>query len=167
MPKFDFQLEPLLRHRRNLEKECQRRVAVAAKGVQEIEGDLREIEQAMRGATEDLRTNHLVGRLDLGFLAAHRRFTLGMQRKGMMAAQRLAGAQRQLDEARKALGEAARQRKVIEKLRERQFERWRANLAARELAATDEVGMQLAYRAMAGEADGGGSGGGNGDGAME
>jgi len=42
--------------------------------------------------------------------------------------------------------EAAKQRKVIEKLREKQFARWREELAKREQAEMDEIGMQLAYQ---------------------
>ena len=38
------------------------------------------------------------------------------------------------------------QRKVMEKLRERQYQRWRAELSRRELAEMDEIGMQLAYQ---------------------
>jgi flagellar export protein FliJ len=49
-----------------------------------------------------------------------------------------------LDDARRALAEAAKQRKIIEKLRERQFERWREDQARRETAWLDEAGTQLA-----------------------
>jgi flagellar export protein FliJ len=51
-----------------------------------------------------------------------------------------------VDEARAQLAEAAKQRKIIEKLREQQFERWKADQAKRELAQLDEIGMQLAYQ---------------------
>jgi flagellar export protein FliJ len=69
-----------------------------------------------------------------------------MQRQAIAIAQKIATAQQQVDEARKAVAEAAMQRKIIEKLREKHFERWRAEIARKELAEQDEIGMQMAYR---------------------
>jgi flagellar FliJ protein len=57
----------------------------------------------------------------------------------------MAQQKQKVEEARIELAEAAKQRKVIEKLREKHFERWRAALKHRELTEQDEIGMQLSY----------------------
>ena len=56
-------------------------------------------------AGAELRQNHLLGVIDLNYLAAHRRFTSAMQRKGITLVQKLSLLQRQLDEARVRLAD--------------------------------------------------------------
>ncbi len=52
----------------------------------------------------------------------------------------------QLEQQRqRALADAAKYRKVIEKLKERHRDRWLADLARRELTESDEIGMQLTH----------------------
>jgi flagellar FliJ protein len=68
-----------------------------------------------------------------------------MQRQALALVQKMAQQKQKVEEARIDLAEAAKQRKVIEKLREKHFERWRAALAHRELTEQDEIGMQLSY----------------------
>jgi flagellar export protein FliJ len=57
--------------------------------------------------------------------------------------------QRQLDESRKLLTEAAVRRKVMEKLKEKRHDRWKDEIERKETAQTDEIGMQLAFRELA------------------
>jgi flagellar export protein FliJ len=51
-----------------------------------------------------------------------------------------------VDAAQAALAEAAKQRKIIEKLKEKSFERWRAEQARKEMMEADEIAMQMSYR---------------------
>lgn len=144
MAKFAFNLQAVLRQREHLEELRQREFAAAQAEVTRWEAALRELDGTMRIATQEMRDTHLTGRLDMSFISAHRRFTFAMQRKALELAQQIAAAQALADKARLALVEATKQRKIIEKLREKQFERWRTDLAMKETAALDEVGMQLA-----------------------
>jgi flagellar export protein FliJ len=68
-------------------------------------------------------------------------------------AQKMALVQREIDRARSALGEAAKQRKIIEKLRERQLQRWKMQRTRAENEELDDIGMQLAYRQLGASAD--------------
>jgi flagellar FliJ protein len=79
----------------------------------------------------------------MGFLAAHRRYIASVQRKGTVMAQKMALIQRELDTARSALSEAAKQRKILEKLREKQLERWTVEINRKEGAELDEVSMRM------------------------
>jgi flagellar export protein FliJ len=66
----------------------------------------------------------------------------------MEVVQAMAKQQLKVEEAQQHLAEAAKQRKIIEKLRERAQERWRAEQAHKEALAADEVVTQLSYRKM-------------------
>ena len=145
MAKFDFKLEGVLRQRKHVEQEKQRILAEKQRAMVEIQQALVRIQEQMQASNEDIRKNHLVGTLNMQFIAAHRRFLTGMQRQTITTMQRLTLAQRAVDDARLELAEAAKHRKAIEKLKEKQFERWRADQARKEQAQTDEIGMQLAY----------------------
>jgi len=148
MPRFKFQLEGVLEHRKNIEEEKQRALAAVLAEMQRLKNELSDLDQLARGAVADLRDNRLTGHLDMSFLAAHRRFTGSVQRKAIAIAQKMALVQRQIDEARAALSEAAKQRKIIEKLRERQLERWQSQQHRQENDELDDIGMQLAFRQL-------------------
>lgn len=149
MARFVFQLEAVLRHRQRVETDRQRDLAVAQKEMVRLETELRVIEQEVKNAAADVRDNRLIGRLDLNYLAAHRRYMLGMQRKVMALAQKMAAQQKLVDDARRALADASKQKKVMEKLKERQFQRWMAAAAIREAGELDELTTQLSFRSLA------------------
>ena len=153
MPKFVFKFDGVLRQREHVETQRQRELAVVQLEMTKLQNELRELNESVQGSTDDLRDNHLTGRLDLNFLAAHRRFMLAMARKGAGLVQQIAGVQKRLEVAQAALAEAAKQRKIMEKLRENSLERWKADLARKEMMETDEIAMQIGYRNSLDEAD--------------
>ncbi|MBC8109384.1 MAG: flagellar FliJ family protein, partial [Anaerolineae bacterium] len=118
--------------------------------------ELKRLDDALRSASEDLRQNHLTGAIDLSFLTAHRRFLLSMKRQGVGVVQTIAAAQAQVDDARRKLADAAKQKKVIERLRERHLMRWKEDQARREQAEMDEIGTQIGYANLVNETMGGG-----------
>ena len=145
MSKFVFNLEAVLRQRSHLEKEKQRELALIQRQMTELQTELRALNDSVQTATGDIRDNRLVGRLDMQFLAAHRRFMAATQRKGTEIVQRMALVQKQVDEAQRALAEAAKNRKAMEKLKEKAHERWKAALAQKEFLAADELNTQMSY----------------------
>jgi len=151
MPKFIFKLEVVLRQRKGVEEMRQRELTVVIARLNVLQAQLRDLDQTVRAAEEELRNHHLTGRIDLNYLGAHRRFSNSMQRKAMELAQVIAGASGQVDEARKKLIDAARQRKVMEKLRERQHTRWKAEQERKELMELDEISVQQTLGKMAEE----------------
>jgi flagellar protein FliJ len=151
MAKFVFKLEGVLRQRKHVEQEKMRALATALKHQSDCELELQRLNQSLEETNDDLRRNHLTGVLDMNFLAAHRRFTNAMFRKSASIQQKIAQAKQKVTEARTILAEAAKQRKVMEKLREKHHERWRAELAAKEFRELDEIGVQLAVNALAAE----------------
>jgi flagellar FliJ protein len=143
MARFTFKLQAVLRHRAAIEQEKQRDYALVLARLKQLEDQLKALNQTMQETNDDIRLNHLTGRLDISFITAHRRFLMGMQRKAMDLVTAMAKAQREVDTARAALAEAAKQRKVLEKLRETQHDRWKQELSRKEMIAADEAAMQL------------------------
>ena len=72
-----------------------------------------------------------------------------MERAALDLARQIADAQAQVQKAQAALVESAKQRKTLEKLRDRHLERWTAQQAKRENETLDEAGMQIAYQNLA------------------
>lgn len=153
MAKFVFKFDGVLRQREHVETQRQRELAIVQQEMTGLQVELRALNESVQASTTDLRDNHLTGRLDLNFLAAHRRFTLAMARKGAALVQQIAAVQKRVDVAQAALAEAAKQRKIIEKLREKSLERWRADAARNEMMETDEIAMQIGYRNSLDDAD--------------
>jgi flagellar FliJ protein len=143
MPKFDFNLEAVLTVRKNAERERQRALGVLLSQMAELERELRRMDEEVKVAGQELREGKLTGPVDVAFLAGHRRFVLAMERNARAVIQKMGILNRQIEEARGLLVEAARARKVVEKLRERKFEAWRADLLKKEQAEIDEVGGTL------------------------
>jgi flagellar FliJ protein len=143
MAQFRFKLEAVLKHRTAIEREKQRLYALALAAFKELEDQLKALNQTMQTANDDIRQNRLVGRLDVAFITAHRRFLLGMQRKAMELVAAMNKAQQEVDRTRQAMAEAAKARKVLEKLRETQKQRWQEEVSRKEMIAADEVAMQL------------------------
>jgi flagellar FliJ protein len=150
MAQFIFHLEVVLRHRKNIERDRQRALAELQAMMSPLRDQLDALDISVRKSVEDIRQHRLTGVLDLAFLAAHRRFLNSCQKQAIELAQQIAKLQLRIDAARRALAEAARDRKIIEKLREKQYERWRQRQSAAELAMLDEVGMQIGFANLAG-----------------
>jgi len=147
MPRFIFKLEGVFRLRKQVERQRQRDVAIVQAQARQTEQELRALNDAMKTSTEQVRTTQLIGKLDMTFLAAHRRYLAAKQRKGQLLVQKLAVQQRQVDAARLLLAEAAKARKAIEKLKERRWQQWMEEQAKREIAELDEVSQQMAFAA--------------------
>ncbi|MGA3067691.1 MAG: flagellar export protein FliJ [Tepidisphaeraceae bacterium] len=143
MPKFEFQLDGVLRQRKNAEQQRQRELAVIQSQMNEFREQMRQLDLSVRDIEKDMRENRLIGRIDLTYLAAHRRFAFSMQRKALALAERMAAVQLKINEAQKNLNEAVKARKAMEKLREKQFDRWREALARHETLELDEVTIQM------------------------
>src|SRR5215218_4888921 len=108
MPKFVFQLDAILRHRKMIEEQRMRELGVAQAEMSRMEAELRAMDETTQGVSTDVRDNRLTGKLDMAFLAAHRRYLLAMQRKAMELVTRMAAQQQVVNAARQQLAEAAK-----------------------------------------------------------
>ena len=146
MAQFEFQLEGVLQHRERVEKDRQRDLAAAQAEMVRLDAELQGLNRDVQQSTAEMRDHHLVGRLDMGYLAAHRRYMLGMQRRVIAVAEHMGRQQVVIDAARWALARASKEKKILEKLKEKQQREWAAARARREAGALDELTTQLSFR---------------------
>ncbi|HVX84241.1 MAG TPA: flagellar export protein FliJ [Phycisphaerae bacterium] len=148
-PRFHFPLEALLEHRRAAERDHMRKVALAQQEVQSLLSTIRTAQQRILDENRALSTTHLTGRLDMSAIAFGKRYVGNLHVQIVLTAQKLAAAEQKVAAARAQLLQAARARKVIEKLREKQHARWLAELERKDAALMDEIGTQIAIREAA------------------
>jgi flagellar export protein FliJ len=152
MARFVFRLSGVLRHRRHIERQRQRELAVLEARMAVQRSLFAELDQSVRASLDDLRRNRLIGRIDVAFLQAHRRYMIAMRKKAFDMAADMAALQQQIDAARAALIRAATDRKALDLLRERRKSEWLADQNRREIAELDEVGLQMGHLDAADEA---------------
>jgi flagellar protein FliJ len=145
-PRFEFRLEALLQHRRSVEKEHQRKVAEIQQETQRLVRQIQECQARIETENKTLTREKLVGALDMQYIAHEKKFVGNLHLQIALTMQKLAGVEQKLAAARVELLAAAKARKVIEKLREKQQGRWRAELDRKEAAQMDEIGTQIAMR---------------------
>jgi flagellar FliJ protein len=151
MAQFEFRLEALLTHRAQIEKDKQRRLAQVQQQIQAVVRKIQEAETRIREENRTLGAKELTGALDMQYIAHEKRFVGALTMRIVLARQEIAALEQTLMAARKELLTAARARKVIEKLKERQLARWRQEQERKESAVMDEIGTQLAVRSASGD----------------
>lgn len=151
MARFRFRLEPVLEHRRVLERQRQCEVA-------EIEVERRALEDRIRdcqdrlGAERRALREDLVSRggtLDVVRIRHQAAVSGAIVGQAQRAVLQLAGVHKRLEEARGRLIEATTARKAVERLRERELEAWRLRLKRLEDRELDEIAVMHAAKEQA------------------
>ena len=138
MKKFEFRLEPLLKVRSHVEKEKQKAHAAAQMSVQNQKAHLSEVESGRQKTIAHQRQVQKK-RLSLAELLVCSRYLVKLK-KDTMAGNKLLGAlEKDAEEKRQELVEASRARKIFEKLKERQQEKYYKEAGAMEAKESDEV----------------------------
>jgi len=140
MQPFVFKLGPVLEQRKHAEFQCQRELAETHQQIIQLELALQEAMSAEKRASVPLR-----GRVDPRTLATQVRFAQVMSQKLAKLRSDLDALRRDLAVAHAALVEAAKGRKVLEKLEEKQRERWIAEQQKREFAAQDDLNQRIVH----------------------
>ena len=146
MAKFEFRLEALLTHREQIEKEKQRKLAAVGQQIQSVVRHIHETKARIAEENKTLGTRELTGKLDMQYIATEKRFVGNLHMRIALAMDRLRELEKLQSAARAELLHAAQERKVIEKLRDKQLQAWRQELERKDAAQTDEIGIQLAAR---------------------
>lgn len=146
---FRFRLERLLEIRRVREGAAQRAHADARRAVEEAERRLSALlaeEEEGRGASRARRS----GTLDLAVLRAHAEWQAGLDRRLRDARERLRERQDVELEKRRALVEAQKAVKVLERVREKRLAEWSRARDVEERKILDEVAQVQEARAREG-----------------
>lgn len=159
MPRFVFELEPLLEHRKRIEEEHQRAVAALERTRLDIEERLRMAQETITEARQILRDQLAGGnaaadagpapaspRVSLQSVRLQMNASLHMNARARQAVLELAGVHKRIEAARSRLLEATRARRALEILKERRYERWKWEQRRREERELDEINTQRAGR---------------------
>ena len=145
MARFVFGLQTVLEQRETEETLCKRDLFEAQLAQRRLMDDLAQIETQIITANDTMRSEHLVGTLRPTMIATHRRYLIAMKQQVFSLAEKIAAARTTVEARQRKLAEASKNKKVIELLRDKQKSRWTAEQDRKELAAADDVAMQIAY----------------------
>ncbi|MDR1959199.1 MAG: flagellar export protein FliJ [Planctomycetaceae bacterium] len=143
---FKFRLTPLLKIRENLRREKQAELAKALEAETVVVEKLTEIEQNMLHVKEEARTRILRGKISVDFMVGLRRheaFLLAQQRQ---IREQLEILRTEIEKRREAVREADKEVRVMEKLHEKQKDRYDFEERNKETLFMDEIAIQKTAR---------------------
>jgi len=145
MPKFVFKLDPLLEHRRRIERDHQVHVAAVESERAELEGRLRKMAADADASRVALRSSlgaagsTMPHRVDTHATRWQAAAAMSSDAKARTIAVQLAGVLKRLEDARGLLTEAAKERRAVERLRERRLDAFNRRIAEREARDLDDL----------------------------
>ena len=140
MKKFKFRLQPLLRVREHTEKERQKELAVVLHQIRGQQNTLIELSQS-RTATMSSQRGDSIGSLSARNLLVHSRYLLRLKGQELTDCEVLKELEAKADDCRERLAEASKQKKIFEKLKEKQFENHRLENEKAENAELEEIAI--------------------------
>ena len=145
--RFIFRFETMLKVRQQRENEHKRVVADRIRQITQVREQIAAIEQQIEEQTNALRRGTSGGTIDLQQTVRHRHW-LGHLHKGTLELQAtLRFLEARLAHERAQLAESAKQRRVLEKLKEHQSGRYLAQEQRRETRELDELStMRFVYQ---------------------
>jgi len=147
MADFQFKLQPLLAHRQRIEDQRQRALAQLLREKLILETQIRNHQGTI---TDDKRSmsDALVGRVNVDRIRRHAAHSGQVAIRLQQIAYRMFQLNQKIEEGRRQLVDAVKQRKAVELLRDKQYERWKRQVERREARELDEVGTQMYMRQM-------------------
>lgn len=136
MRRFEFSLQKVLDFRQRREEQAIRAFAEAQAQWMHEQTVLHRL---LIEREECLRRSHRHQHLTVELLAVEQTYLSALEERIMAQRERVAEAEKVLEEKRQALIEAQRERKALERLREKQYERWRQEMLHAEQKALDDL----------------------------
>jgi flagellar protein FliJ len=140
MKKFRFRLEPILKIKDHTEKQKQKDHAAALQNVYRQQDALTAIDRE-RSRTFEFQRTQLVGPMKAYQVLASTRYLVKLKRDTLMGTELLKGMEREAERKRQALVEASRERKIYEKLKERQRTAFLQDIEQTERKVLDEMAV--------------------------
>ncbi len=140
MKKYRFRLEPLLNVRKHVEKQRQKELASAVLQVGFQKAHLDNL-AAKRVETTESQRQIQGGKLSVYQLQTYSRYFVLLKKETLAGQELLRGFERDADNKRRKLIEAAKQRKIYEKLKETQQTKFYKTFSDAEKKEADEIGL--------------------------
>ena len=144
--KYSFRLQTVLRLRKTTEDECRRRVADRLRTIAQVESDVRHLGEQHDWEVERSRAEQLGPGMDVLTVRRRRGYMGHLRRRKHACEAHIRSLREKLDQEQRALAQASKEVKALEKLRDRQWERHRAGQLRAERAEEDEIGQQMFMR---------------------
>lgn len=144
--RFRFRLEAVQRIRKDDRDRRRRGVAEAVRAIRSVQQRIDDCNEQLRASvdrTSDLQRSQ---RIDMPLLRSQRYYAGHLHGQLLLAGEELGTRQEELDARRGELAEATKRLRAVEKLRDRQWERHRQQLAREEQADADEAALQKYIR---------------------
>jgi len=141
--RFRFRLQTLLRVRELRERQALRAVGAKRAQIARLEQINRQTAEAILEQQREVVREQESGRVDPAELARRRAWIAHLRRTILERDEQIQRYRRELSDLLGAWHEARREKRVLERLRERRFEAWRRDARRAEQTADDEVVRQL------------------------
>ncbi len=142
MKKFRFPLEQVMEVREIKKKDCQRQLAKSVEELHQAEKKLQEAQENSHSSNEKLR-QALQQSAHAGILTSLDRWRRRQEGEMLAQDQRTHQHREQVDHRRAALLLAAKEKRILERLRERRLEEHRDECLKEEQSFLDELGCRI------------------------
>ena len=137
---FTFRLEPLISIRNNVLKECQAELAKAYHARSILEEALTEVEHQMAEGVSIVRSQTQAGQtVNVNDLLGFRRQEMFLQAQQNDLRQKIHIVDEEINRRRAAVAEANKELKVVEKLKEKRYEKYQEEENKAETKYMDEI----------------------------
>ena len=143
---FRFRLEAVQKLREQTRDRQRRVVAEAVQQVVRMEEHTAQLNRELRNSMEDALSDRSVTQIDMLAMRENQLYRGWLHRKILEVEIELAQRNQTVDQERKKLGESSKQLKVIEKLRDRQWQRYQLSLQRSDQLMYDEAALQMFVR---------------------
>ncbi|MFI4862151.1 MAG: flagellar export protein FliJ [Phycisphaerales bacterium JB063] len=145
MAQFLFRYQSILNHREKAEQVCQRALAELMHERNGLIQKLTTMQQTISAAKRDAAEG-LQGRIDLQAVAGIARYSARCTAEGHGIVRRVAELENRVEQARKRLLEASRERQALDLLKEKQHEAWTREQRRMEAKRLDDHTAQVYAR---------------------
>ena len=147
MAKFQFKFQTLLAHHRRVEDQRQRELAKHLRARMIFHDQIRDMQNTIRDSKQSL-SDGLVGKVDLTRIGQFARYSGHAAQRARQIVVRLAGVEKQIEQARQVLLDATKQRKSLELLSDKHEAQWHYEQNRRETNELDELATTRYARQM-------------------
>ncbi|MDH4156005.1 MAG: flagellar export protein FliJ [candidate division Zixibacteria bacterium] len=141
MKKFRYRLQTLLRVKEHIEREKQKEHAGALSQVHLQRQQLSQIGRSKEAALSDQRAS-MLEQLSVAEMLIYSRYLVKLKKDMLSGSELLKVLQQRAEKKRQALLEATKQKKIYEKLKERQQENFNRDVLRLETKENDEVAIR-------------------------
>ena len=147
MKKFVFKLEPVLDMKKRNEEEVQVMLGMALADLQVLKDELDNIYNKKNDCQNKMeKFKASMCRIDE--LLTYQNYVESVVRQMGSLKVKILEMEKKVEEVRKLLAQAAKERKMIEKMKEKEFEKYQKELRTKEINFLDEIGVLRETRKM-------------------